>query len=67
MNANKLYVIRCLDHGGYILGSEEDEKAVLVFRNKQAACNYAANHYGYQSYTWAKRDGWVEVIPLNKA
>lgn len=41
-----------------------DKQAILAYERKQDACNRAAEHFGYDTYTAAKRDGWCEVRQL---
>jgi hypothetical protein len=48
-------------HTGY---SFYETDAVLAFKSKRAACNRAANRFGFDSYTDAKRRGWCEVRKL---
>jgi hypothetical protein len=69
----KLYGIWCKDinnnKGDWFreLQSSVDDGgiAILTFTSKREACYRAAKNYGYDTYTQAKKDGWVEVHPLN--
>lgn len=35
---------------------------ILVFRNKKAAFKRAAEMFGYENYSLAKKQGWCEVV-----
>lgn len=38
--------------------------AILAFERKRDACDRAAEHYSFDSYTEAKRKDWCEVRQL---
>lgn len=68
-----LYGIWCKDVGtrsakmGAWLRENSSNPAnpILAFESKQAACRRAADHYGFPTYSEAKRRDWCEVRPLN--
>lgn len=43
---------------------DDGGQAVLAYRSKQKAEKRAAKHFGYYSYTLAKKDGHCEVRQL---
>jgi hypothetical protein len=63
-----MWGIWCYDEHGWLreLPSKVHDggEAVLAFLSKQKACNRAALHYSYESYTAAKRTGRCEVLLL---
>ena len=69
-----LYGIWCKDlndnKGGWYreLPSMENDGyvAILVFTSKRAACCRARTEYGFDTYSEARRNGWVEVRSLEK-
>jgi hypothetical protein len=42
-------------------------EALLVWTSKRAACQWAANNWGFRTYTETKRNGWCDVRLINKA
>lgn len=41
-----------------------DGRAVCAYSTKKQACKIAAELYGFDSYTEAKKKGWVQVLLL---
>jgi hypothetical protein len=70
----KLYGIWCKDlndnKGGWYreLPStvNDGHVATLAFASKRDACYRAASEYGFDTYSEAKRNGWVEVKTLTR-
>lgn len=44
---------------------EDGGIAILAFTSKREAQRRAADNYGFGTYSEAKKNDWVEVIPLN--
>ena len=67
----KVYGVWCLDknnnRGDWLRDDDRalDGGAILAFERKRDACERARDEYGFDTYTQAKRNGWVEVRRLN--